>query len=317
MTGSPSSLGGKRSASSVCGSVVPEENTTERIPEPVIAALLRWALFYIYTAADDILAARQEWQYLISRPLTCRRVEARELLREFVDRRRAAGRGLPERREDIGCGRSSRERDRLLGGRLNLYMLSRLVGFDVTLIYRGSVLSGLIEDAVRELGFESGGLDTPITVSPRSGRPWKESFDFWEVETESSNLLAACYIVIAYLTGARDSEVQGLERGCHFTEPSADGLVVRHKVRGWVVKRKNGGRMPAVWVALPEVADAIAVLERLTEHPRLFTNRTGAAPSPGRGYPPNDQRVRRPCEHDRRAVRSAAHSSDDVRERRR
>jgi hypothetical protein len=108
------------------------------------------------------------------------------------------------------------------------------------------------------------------------------------------HLLAACYIVIAYLTGARDSEVQGLERGCHFTEPSDDGVLVRHKIRGWTTKRRGGSPKRAAWVALDDVARAVDVLERLTPEQSLFTrpNRTPVRvltaprrPKPG-GSPP-------------------------------
>ncbi len=261
---------GGRSAFAVAGAISPEENTTERIPEPVLAAQLRWALFYIDTAAEDILAAREERRRLQSQLVTGKQSEAIERLHAFIAKRRAANRGLPGLPLGTVERSSSGPRDPRLGN-VNATLLGKLAGYKPTTIFRCDELLAIIEAGVNELGLESGGYDTPITVCQETGLPWREPFNARQVEQESSHLLAACYIVIAYLTGARDSEVQGLERGCHFTEPSQDGVLVRHKIRGWVVKRKGGRRTPATWVALAEVARATEILERLTDRQLLFT----------------------------------------------
>ena len=77
-------------------------------------------------------------------------------------------------------------------------------------------------------------------------------------------LQAACYIVCAYLTGMRDCEVQAMQRGCLSVTRSEDGLVMRHRVRSTAYKAKPAPGEPAEWVTIAPVAEAIAVLERLT-----------------------------------------------------
>jgi hypothetical protein len=77
-------------------------------------------------------------------------------------------------------------------------------------------------------------------------------------------LQAACYVVCAYLTGMRDCEVQAMRRGCLSTTRSEDGLVLRHRVRSTVYKARMGRGTPEDWVTIAPVADAVAVLERLS-----------------------------------------------------
>ena len=83
----------------------PAENATPRIPEPIIGAMLRWALKYVEIYAPDILAARGELDALEAR---CARLMARDArtgravartyrarVAKWLDARRAAGRGVP------------------------------------------------------------------------------------------------------------------------------------------------------------------------------------------------------------------------------
>src|SRR3546814_8337398 len=57
-------------------------------------------------------------------------------------------------------------------------------------------------------------MDTPISIDPDSGRPWRARFDAKTLAQEERMLQAAAYIVCAYLTGMRDCEVQAMRRGC-------------------------------------------------------------------------------------------------------
>ncbi|MGQ3030946.1 MAG: hypothetical protein ACT60Q_21635, partial [Ferrovibrionaceae bacterium] len=83
----------------------PAENATPRIPEPVIGAMLRWALKYVEVYAPDILAARAELDALEAR---CARLMTRDAqtgravastyrarVAKWLDARRATGRGVP------------------------------------------------------------------------------------------------------------------------------------------------------------------------------------------------------------------------------
>ena len=91
-------------------------------------------------------------------------------------------------------------------------------------------------------------------------------------------LIIACYMVCASFSGMRVSEILQLQRGCHFTETTADGLITRHKLCGTTFKDHGSRGIPAIWVVIAPVAEAIAVLEQLTEHDELFW---GQHPKPG------------------------------------
>ncbi|WP_329359905.1 hypothetical protein [Streptomyces anulatus] len=83
-------------------------------------------------------------------------------------------------------------------------------------------------------------------------------------------LLAALYAITVYLSGMRDSEAQSLKPGCHFTEPSPDGVLERHKLRSTVFKHREATGEEDTWVVIEPVAEAVAVLEKLTNCDRLF-----------------------------------------------
>jgi hypothetical protein len=97
----------------------------------------------------------------------------------------------------------------------------------------------VIREAVASLGTEVGGMDTPISIDPESGRPWRARFDVKTLTIEERMLQAAAYIVCAYLTGMRDCEVQAMRRGCLSIARSEDGLVERQRVRSTLYKRRS------------------------------------------------------------------------------
>ena len=76
----------------------------------------------------------------------------------------------------------------------------------------------------------------------------------------------ACFVVIAYLTGARVSEILGLEARCIEHRPSADDSEDFTYMVGRIYKTaptREGSRHR--WIAPPPVQRAIAVLEQLSE----------------------------------------------------
>ena len=86
-----------RPANQIAGRRIPRENTTPRIPEQVMAPLLRAAVFYVQTAAGDLLAAQQEISMLQA---ACGQAvlqpgEARSRLETFIAERARTGRGIP------------------------------------------------------------------------------------------------------------------------------------------------------------------------------------------------------------------------------
>ena len=257
----------------------PAENATPRIPEPIIGAMLRWALKYVEVYAFDILAARAELDDLEAR---CARLMARDArtgraiaktyrarVAKWLDARRAMGRGVPvwERAPNV-----ARRVDPLTGEETPPYNLHLMR------LHAGAPMSGrvsqseptalLIEEAAAELGTEVGGLDTPISIDPDTGLPWRERFDGLSLAREERMLQGACYLVCAYLTGMRDSEVQAMQPGCVSPVRSADGLVERYRVRSTVYKRHGARGVQADWITIEPVARAVEVMEVLSARNR-------------------------------------------------
>ena len=253
----------------------PAENATPRIPEPIIGAMLRWSLKYIEVYAPDILAARAELDALEAR---CARLMARDArtsravaktyrarVAKWVDARRAAGLGVPiwERAPN-----AARRIDPLTGREIppyNLHLMRLHVGAPESgRVSQSEPTARLIDAAAAELGTEIGGLNTPISIDTDTGLPWRERFDGLSLAREERMLQAACYVVCAYLTGMRDSEVQAMQPGCVSAVRSADGLVELYRVRSTVYKRQGARGMMADWITIEPVARAVAVMEALS-----------------------------------------------------
>jgi hypothetical protein len=255
------------------------ENRTPRMPEEVIAPLLAWSLKYVTLFAPDILAARSELTRLEARrtalaaedaalPPDERRARRRARVSAYLDERRRQGRGVPLW---TTAHNGTVRRDPVTGEvtpPINWLLLHQHAGVDIAGEAKAHLAlstgaADLIEAAVAAIGTEAGGMGTPITVDPDTGRPWRARFDAKTLSHEERMLQAACYIVCAYLTGMRDCEVQAMRSGCLCLSRSADGLIERHRVRSIAYKAKLGQGEPAEWVTIAPVADAIRVLEQL------------------------------------------------------
>jgi hypothetical protein len=88
-------------------------------------------------------------------------------------------------------------------------------------------------------------------------------------------LYDACFIVVAYLVGARVSEILGLQTGCIEWHPSGGGSEEFAYLAGRIYKtaRDSAGTAHR-WVAPAPVERAIFVMERLSEPLRRRTGRT-------------------------------------------
>jgi hypothetical protein len=238
------------------------ENRTRRIPELVIGAMLRCSLKYIDLFAEDIFAARAELDRLEQ---TCdARDDARssmslsDRLDAYIGRRCIEGRGIPMR--TIGSqGRHSTQ-----DPGINFHIIGRQIGCDGHFLAYRAPLRRQLERALARLGGEVGGMDASVAVDPDTGSPWREGFDERSIVQEERMLQAAAYIVCAYLTGMRDSELQAMRVGCLSISRSADGLVERHRIRSTVYKSKDALGEEAEWVTIPRVSQAIGVAERLS-----------------------------------------------------
>ena len=246
------------------------ENRTARIPEPVMGPLLAWALQFTDDFAPDILAAAAEALALHNTQLN-------------VPGRRLRPGVLEELLAD-----SEREHRPLPGfrGQVNATFLARKLGCYPSTLRRSPLLAA----AAARTGIDTGTyLDTQVGFR-LDGRPWLDRIAYSNSGYDSLGTLArmlqtACYILIAYLTGMRDSEIKHLTRGCARCERDSNGTAYRQKITGLAFKGENDPRgVPATWIAGHPAARAVAVLERLQPpgQPLLFARlpyREGTRPA--------------------------------------
>jgi integrase len=96
-----------------------------------------------------------------------------------------------------------------------------------------------------------------------------------QVRALVSRIGEACFIAVAYLIGARVSEILGLQTGCIERHPSADGTEQFAYLVGRIYKTARGADgEPHRWVAPAPVERAIAVMERLSAPMRQRSQRT-------------------------------------------
>lgn len=253
----------------------PYENMTPRIPEPVIGALLRWSLRYVELFSRDIFAARAELDALEATWRTrVREAERRSIetrVAGWISQRRCARRGIPvwNEPEQIGGSRIAGAHALCLNGDvLNIRLISLQCGVHSSNLFQSSAAYRLLLDAVKELGVEQGGMDTPIVIGPESGRPWRTRFDSHALAHEERQLQTAAYILCAYLTGMRDSEVQAMQPGCLQRNRSADGMIERLTIRSIVYKGRQDRGEPEEWVTIEPVGRAVEIAERLAARHR-------------------------------------------------
>jgi len=256
------------------------ENRTPRIPEAIMSPLLAWSIRYVTEFASDIFAAREEMDRLEARCAALieadrvlerkhRRERHRKRLEDYFGRLRSEGRGVPIwGTAHNGIFLRHPETGDLLPP-VNSHLLHLHIGIDALAepkmhIQLTNGAPRQIRAAVLELGVETGGMDTPISILPETGKPWRPRFDAKTLAAEERMLQSAAYILCAYLTGMRDCEVQAMQRGCLSLTRSEDGMIMRHRVRSVAYKGKAARGEPAEWVTIEPVARAVDVLERLS-----------------------------------------------------
>jgi hypothetical protein len=110
---------------------------------------------------------------------------------------------------------------------------------------------------------QMGGQATPtvlVTQPDGTALPWVSEIGPREAMSFVPMLRAACFVIIASLTGMRDSEIQELQRGCVTT---ADGLPALRSVQ---FKGRAAQGEERTWWAPEPVLRACEVLEQLTPH---------------------------------------------------
>ncbi|MEU0194966.1 hypothetical protein ABZ250_34885 [Streptomyces afghaniensis] len=242
-----------------------DENLTDRIPAHVMGPLLSWALRWVDDLADDVLAARAERDDIDARPPA--HPDPVMALQSVLDGFRQRGQPLPTASAHVAPGRHGDE------AVPNFSYLARLAGhprcrFDKVRPRR------LIEEAASDLGVDT---DSPLRYRVQAqidGQPWLEHISYYDVGQFERLLQVSCWIVIAYLSGMRDSEIKHLQRGCVSTQRDAGGRIYRHRLNGLAFKGESVHGTAATWIVTAPVARAVAVLEHLqpADEPYLFAH---------------------------------------------
>jgi hypothetical protein len=235
------------------------ENATSRIPEEVLGPLIAWSMRFVDDFSVDILAADRLWRG--PKPAGTKSPASLPVrVQELLDRHIAENRALPGWR-----------------GKPDTKALARALGSSPAalsgyreLIHQTAAIVGVVPDAF-DIGPVRGLLD---------GRPWIPAIvtDHTACDglaTLARHLLTACYIVISFLSGARDGEIKHLTRGALEIERDQDGHAYRWKMHSLAFKGEpDPAGVRATWSIGEPAARAIAVLEELqppgTE--LLFTN---------------------------------------------
>jgi hypothetical protein len=255
------------------------ENLTPPLPWDLWAATVKAAWFIVNDCSPDILAAAGEAARL-SQPHHTRvaAADAEALLRSWLGQ----GRRIPLH---TGYGKGRRTR-----GTPNYRLLERKLGLrSGTINLReplGIHMANLVDDAVASARTQYGGLWTPTAaVHDTAGLrvPWISELGHGELDFLKSVLRAAAYLLLAALTGMRDSEVQSLTRDAITT---SEGLPALRAIQ---VKGTGGtlGRQRDWWAPRP-VFRVIDVLTALSPHPRLLFATSAKEHSPYK--PHNDIR---------------------------
>ncbi|MGK5738901.1 hypothetical protein [Micromonospora sp. URMC 103] len=231
------------------------ENATDRIPEHVHAPLLVWSLRFIDDFAPDILAAVDAWRPLrgprgaASRVGVGRNTGLADDLRRYLDAHIARQQPLP--------GYKGKPNIRAIS--LELRCATMPLRRHQDQIDQAAAVVGITPYARINIPI-SGHLDEQPWIDGISVEPSRDN----GVSALSRMLQAACYVVIAFLSGMRDSEVKHLRRGCLTVQRDDQGVPYRWKVNSLAFKGEtdpNG--VPATWVVGAPAARAIQVLEQV------------------------------------------------------
>lgn len=251
------------------------ENSTERIPEHVLGPLLAWSVRFVDDFAPDIIAADLEWRRIRKLDDTVQpaanRYYVRGALDELLASHRATDRPLPGRNgkpsrahlaATLGCHRST----------LREYQ-------------------DLIDDTARIVGVTDHPTFTIPITGLLDGKPWIDHITTARSDRRTGGahlatlLSAACYVVIAFLSGMRDSEIKHLRRGCIRIQRDQYDKPYRWMITSRAFKgEQDPTGVDATWAVGAPVARAVRVLEQLqpADEDRMFAPLM-QSPAVGRG----------------------------------
>lgn len=224
------------------------ENATSRIPEEVLGPLFVWAMRFIDDFSADILAADRHWRTPPPED-THPYGHLRPQLQDWLAERIAAGRPLPAWR-----------------GQVSIAAVALELGRDRVSVRRHR---HLIDEAAAIVGTAPQTIGDQPVRGLLDGKPWIGKLLADHTDPDSLASLArllqdACYIALAFLSGARDAELKHLQRGCLTIERDAGGTPYRWKMHSLAFKGESDpAGVPATWSIGEPAARAITVLEQL------------------------------------------------------
>lgn len=247
---------GGRTAAEVAGEEETSENVTPPIAWATWAPLVAGAWAFVDRFSVDVLAANETSR---AQPAEPRGVHSWPVFRQWA----RDGGLLPLA---TGFGRAPLGR-----GTPNLRLLCRSLGISDNFLcpshnaYRPEatrIVCEMVDDVTRHT---YGGLITPtvnVTHPDGTTTPWISELGRGELEYLISALRGACYVIIAALTGMRDSEIQDMRR---------DAITVVDGLDAITSVQTKGRRHPVgetrTWWAPKPVARAVGVLRQASRHP--------------------------------------------------
>lgn len=255
------------------------ENRTPRIDEPTMQMLLHWAIRFVEDLAGDIIAAHDEYLEFRSRTPHQRRRSGRQgqkghhrhrrgelaqRVAAYLKHLRDHGEPLPGRRREDG---------QVV---IHWLRLAQILDYGSPEL-KDRALGRMIAESGLPIG-EHAYLSPPVT-GLLDGQLWRPDRIYYEEAASLARLLStACFVIVAYLSGARVGEVLNLRRGC-ITHDQATGLWLMTGLYFKGAEGDYGNKIPEgqirpdPWVVIEIVATAVAVLERLHPSQLLFPTR--------------------------------------------
>jgi integrase len=253
-----------RSAADEAGDVPLSSNKTAPIPWDLWSSLIAGAWLVVDRYSSDIIRAHRRQQDLASLPRNGPVRDAEERFGLWLE----LGGLLPLHTGYEHRGLATTR------GEINRALLARLAGIHPNClrpahpIYRPAI-GKLIDAAAKDPERTSfGGISQPAIETP-NGKPWVTEIGMGEAEYLASALRAACYVIVAALTGMRDSEIQELKRD---SICKRDGLPALRSIQYKGVDNPSGDRR-AWWAPAPAMR-AANVLAQLSPHPTLLFARS-------------------------------------------
>ncbi|OIJ85071.1 hypothetical protein BIV25_45030 [Streptomyces sp. MUSC 14] len=254
------------------GTRVDRENRTRRIAEPTMQMLLLWAIRFVEDFAEDILAAHAERLQLHANTTDGRRRagtnrqprhrsgELRPKVIAYLNDLRERGEGLPGIRTGTG--------------KLVISWRHIAAALNCAESFRHTTTACLVTESGLPVG-EHAYVGSSIS-GLLDGQPWRpDRIHYDEVPQLTRLLSTACFIIVAYLSGARVGEVLNLRRGC-VTQDTNTGLWLMEGLYFKGAEDQDGNKIPEgqvrhdPWVVIELLASAVNVLERLHPSPLLF-----------------------------------------------